>query len=204
MNAFVLAISKSVRGFLLVVGVIGFAATGAEAHGDETHAATAVSGTVLSATSLDSTAQALLSDFEAALDSVYSGIAGTYHGIHPILKNSCYDCHSDQTEYPWYHVIPGIGGMIDHDIEEAREHLDMSEGFPFGGHATQFKQLEEIKEEIEKDGMPMTWYRWMHWGTAIEGARRDSLFEWIDQSMERIESVYERHSISQPGETVER
>ena len=179
----------------VVLGWIFLFTPGAAAHGEESHDTTSAVDTLQVPASADSAAEFTVADFQRALDSVYTGIAGTYHGIHPILKNSCYDCHSNQTEYPWYYIIPGIRGMIDHDIEEGMEHVDMSDGFPFGGHASQFDQLREIKKVIEEDEMPLWYYRWMHWGSAVEGARRDSLFEWIESSMEQIESVHESYSM---------
>lgn len=196
-------VSKSfpgIRGLIPVIGWICLLTLSAGAHGSESHDTPAAADSLQVLVDADSTTQVTLAEFQLALDSVYSGIAGTYRGIHPILKNSCYDCHSDQTVYPWYHSVPGIGGMIDHDIEEAKKHLDMSDGFPFGGHASQIGQLREIRKEIEKDGMPLRYYRWMHWGTAVEGARRDSLFNWIDSSVAKIELVHKRYSVPVPGE----
>ena len=180
---------------LVVLSYVVLLTSSAPGHGDGAHDTTPAADTLLVPAVVDSTAAFTVAEFQLALDSVHTGIAGTYHGIHPILKNSCYDCHSNQTDYPWYYVIPGISGMIDHDIEEGLEHLDMSDGFPFGGHASQYEQLREIKKEIKKDAMPLKYYRWMHWGTAVEGVRRDSLFEWINRSMNQIESVHERYSM---------
>lgn len=180
---------------LTVLSIALWLTPSASAHGDGAHDTKPAVDTLQESADVDSTAAFTVAEFQLALDSVYNGIAGTYHGIHPILKNSCYDCHSNQTEYPWYYIIPGISGMIDQDIEESMEHLDMSDGFPFGGHASQYDQLREIKKEIEKDAMPLKYYRWMHWGSAVEGERRDSLFEWIDSSMNLIESVHERYSM---------
>ena len=79
--------------------------------------------------------------------------------------------------------------MIDDDIKEAKEHLDMSNDFPFGGHAAQIEQLKEIKEEIEDGDMPILSYRFMHWGHLIEGKRQDSVFLWIDQSIELLKQL---------------
>src|SRR5262245_31818664 len=87
--------------------------------------------------------------FTNALDSVYTAIGGTYYGIEPILRESCYDCHSGRTRYPWYYKIPGIHGMIDEDIKDGRRHLDMDQGFPFPGRKSQEHQLQEMREEIE-------------------------------------------------------
>ena len=126
------------------------------------------------------------------MDAVYGEISAAYPTVEPILKKSCYDCHSSQTSYPWYHSVPGIKGMIDSHVKEGREQFDLSNGFPFGGGGIdQLKALRELKEEIDEDEMPLTMYRMMNWGTTIEGATKDSLFMWLDSSIEKLEGLYE-------------
>lgn len=124
------------------------------------------------------------------MDSIYAEIGTGYPAIESILKKSCFDCHSNKTNYPWYYKIPTIDAMIDSDIKEAREHLDLSNGFPFGGHADQLSTLKAIREQVEENDMPLLMYRFMHWGTTIDGATQDSLFEWIDKSIGQLETVY--------------
>lgn len=136
-----------------------------------------------------------LQTFNRALDSVYTSIAGTYYGIAPILKKSCYDCHSDATRYPWYYKIPGIHGMIDNDIREARKRVDFSKGVPLGGRGSLVEQLSNIKEEIESGGMPLWTYRMMHWDSQIEGTERDSVVQWIDSSLASIRRVKANYGI---------
>jgi len=133
--------------------------------------------------------------FTASLDSVYATISGTYFGIAPILKKSCYDCHSDTPHYPWYYKIPGIHGMIDNDIQEARKHLDLSKGFPFGGHHSEEEHLSDMRDEIEHGTMPLWTYRAMHWNSLVEGTAQDSVFQWIDSSLALIRSTKESHGI---------
>ena len=115
-------------------------------------------------------------------DSVFLLINEIYQPVRPILKRSCFDCHSDSTEYPWYHKLPLIKGMIDEHIAEGREHLDLTHDFPFTGKGSSLELLGEIKHEIESDQMPLLSYRLLHWGTLIEGPQRDSVFAWIDST----------------------
>jgi len=140
----------------------------------------------------------LIAMFSASLDSAYTAVGATYGVVEPILQNSCYDCHSSQTNYPWYHAIPGIKQMIDDDIKEGREHLDLSNGFPFGGHHGQLESLHGIEEEVEAGEMPIFSYRMMHRGSTIEGAERQTLFEWIEQSEQTIKEVYARYGMPLP------
>jgi hypothetical protein len=120
-------------------------------------------------------------------DSTINLINTRYRAIEPIVCSSCYDCHSASTEYPWYHNLPIISGMLDDHIKEGREHLDFTDGFPFGGKEDQAKLLEEMREEIEEGKMPILSYRLMHWGRLIEGTQRDSVFTWIDETISLLQ-----------------
>lgn len=126
---------------------------------------------------------------EAERLAVYSQINQEYLKIKPILEYSCFDCHSNKTDYPWYHSIPGVKGLIDEDVEHGLKHLDMSVDFPFIGEGSQVDMLREMKEEVESGNMPLLSYRLMHWCTKIEGAKQDSLFQWIDSSIVRLKTL---------------
>ena len=171
--------------------VLALSQPDARAHGDERQPEPAFDTSAADVT-------AKVQAFTQALDSVYTSISGTYLGIEPILKKSCYDCHSDSTRYPWYYKIPGIHGMIDNDIREARKHLVLSNRFPFGGPHSPEEQLRGIKEEIEEGGMPIWMYRTMHWNRLIEGTAQDSVFQWIDSALASIRRVKIDYGIQDP------
>lgn len=122
---------------------------------------------------------AKLAIFQASIDEINQKMNASFHLIEPMIKNSCYDCHSDQTSYPWYHSLPLVGGWIDEHVEEAREHLDFTYGFPLKGKGSQLKLFDEIVEEVEEGEMPLCSYRCMHWGAAIEDEQLDSLKGWF-------------------------
>ena len=147
------------------------------AHGDEEHEAEPATAVQAADPSAAET---------AGLDSVYQVIAAGFEDLERIFRKGCYDCHSDQTVYPWYYRLPPVKGLIDDDIQEAREHLDMSDGFPFDSHATPADDLAEIEEEIEEGSMPPGLYRLMHWSAKPLEAEQDSVFQWIDQSLKLL------------------
>jgi len=124
-------------------------------------------------------------------DTVDVIINESYQSVRHIFEYSCFDCHSNLTSYPWYYKIPGIKGMIDEDIKEARGHFDLSDDFPFISEHSQLDLLNDIKEEIENNDMPLLSYRMMHWGKLIEGAQRDSVFQWIDSSIALLKQAEE-------------
>src|SRR5947207_1276617 len=87
--------------------------------------------------------------------------------IKPIFEEKCFNCHSNQTRYPWYYKFPIIKTLIDQDIENARDHIDMSTDFPFQGHGTPREVLQAIRRVVRKGIMPPFLYRLGHWDSKL-------------------------------------
>lgn len=122
-------------------------------------------------------------------DSIFVSIDAGFQRLSPIFKHSCFNCHSDQTDYPWYHKLPIAKQIIDGDIKTARKHLDMSNGFPFGGHAGPADDLAAIKEQVDEGDMPPFSYRMMHWGSKPSAAQADSIAAWVDSSLAKLATI---------------
>lgn len=122
----------------------------------------------------------------SANDSIFTLINAGFENIKPALVRSCYDCHSDQTHYPWYAKLPFVKGMIERDIKNGRRKVDFSNGFPFAGKGSQAEMLTDIRNEIAEGEMPIMAYRFMHWGRLIEPPLQDTVFAWIDSSLARL------------------
>lgn len=121
---------------------------------------------------------------KANLDSAYTIITAGYERLKPVFEDGCFDCHSDKTDFPWYHSLPIIEDWMSGHVKEARQHLDFSNGFPFGGHGRQADNLYAIKEEAVVEGdMPLWQYRLMHWGAAPNREEKDSIAAWVDRSL---------------------
>jgi len=117
-----------------------------------------------------------------------------YQSVRHIFEQSCFDCHSAYTEFPWYRSLPLAGGFLEDHVKHGRDHLDLTEDFPFKGAEDQLKILQEIKHEIDDNEMPLWSYRLLHWRTAIEGPRRDSVFVWIDSSLALLRTAHTAES----------
>jgi len=87
------------------------------------------------------------------------------------LKSSCYDCHSNESKYPWYSNIAPVSWMVKHHIDEGREELNFSEWGIFSTKR-KAKKIEEIIEEIEVGEMPMKPYVIMHNDAKISDTNR--------------------------------
>lgn len=81
--------------------------------------------------------------------------------IASIIKNSCYDCHSNTTNYPWYSNVAPISWWIKHHVNEGKEHLNFSVWTDYSAKKATHK-LEECVEEIEEGEMPLKTYTLIH------------------------------------------
>lgn len=101
--------------------------------------------------------------------------------VKTILQTSCYDCHSNQTRWPWYSRIAPISWLIAHDVQEAREHLNFSEWDRLGADE-RGEMIEEIWEEVEGGEMPLWFYLPMHPEARIEDRDRQILKTWASHA----------------------
>lgn len=106
--------------------------------------------------------------------------------VAPIFSQKCLMCHGKLDEFPWYYSIPGVKQLIDRDIKEAKEHMDMTEGFPFKGHGSALDDLRAIERVLDKGSMPPLQYRVIHWSSKLNESERSNVKEWIDQARKML------------------
>jgi len=94
-----------------------------------------------------------------------------------ILKKACYDCHSHQTNFPWYAKIQPVGFWINGHTKGGRQHLNFSEWGMYDAKQKAHK-LEEICEEIEEAQMPLKSYTWLHEGTRLNDEQVKLVCDW--------------------------
>lgn len=82
-------------------------------------------------------------------------------GVKKVLEAKCYDCHSANTNYPWYASITPISFWLAEHIEHGKEHFDISQWDTYSKEQKSHK-LEELIEMIEKKEMPLPSYTWIH------------------------------------------
>jgi hypothetical protein len=138
---------------------------------------------------------------EQLKDSLFATINEDFKQVRPIFERSCFDCHSQYTHYPWYHKLPLVKWLLDSDIKEGRQNVDFSNGFPFTGKGDIVQILRKTRREIAEGGMPPWDYRMIHWGRTIEGARQDSVFNWIDTTASQITKFFDREHIPYKKDT---
>lgn len=118
----------------------------------------------------------------------YEQINLTYqHNVKEIFMNKCLSCHgSSNSDKPWYYVLPGVKQLINYDMKEAKKHMDMSNGFPFGGHGNPLDDLKALEKTIKSDDMPPLRYRLMHWNSKLTEDEIKIINNWLKNSKKSL------------------
>ena len=95
-----------------------------------------------------------------------------------ILKSACYNCHSNETRYPWYSNVAPVSWWLKHHVNEAREHFDFSTLGQFKG-AQLAEILADASEVVESGEMPLKSYTWMHPEARLSTEQRNRLVQWM-------------------------
>ncbi len=111
-----------------------------------------------------------------------------------ILRESCYDCHSEETRYPWYFEVQPVGWWLDDHIREAKQHLNFSD-FAVSSLRRQYHKLEEITEQIDLGEMPLPSYLLVHRHASLTIEQKDLLNAWVQDSRAYMKSTYPPDSL---------
>ncbi|MEX2115883.1 MAG: heme-binding domain-containing protein [Bacteroidota bacterium] len=108
--------------------------------------------------------------------------------VRTILERSCFDCHSNETRWPWYSAIAPAMWVVAHDVEEARENLNFSE---FGTYKPlrAVAKLDMVCEQLINRNMPLPEYLVLHPGAQISKEEVDIICDWIESARD---SLYNR------------
>jgi hypothetical protein len=98
-----------------------------------------------------------------------------------ILKNSCNDCHSHETRWPWYARVAPVSWVLERDVERARRAMDLSEWTQQAGArpGVAMGTLMAACAGVEAQRMPPAAYRQMHPQARLSGAQVETLCEWV-------------------------
>jgi hypothetical protein len=100
--------------------------------------------------------------------------------VKAVLRRACYDCHSNETVWPWYSRIALISWLIVRDVQEGREELNFS---TWNRYSTkeQVKKLKESWEEVQEGKMPPWFYLAVHRDVRLAEADRALVRQWALQ-----------------------
>jgi hypothetical protein len=100
--------------------------------------------------------------------------------VKSILRRSCYDCHSNETIWPWYSHIAPISWLLAWDVRDGRDELNFSTWSQYSTQR-QLKKLKESWEQITEGDMPPWYYLLPHPDARLSPAERELLRQWTAQ-----------------------
>lgn len=100
--------------------------------------------------------------------------------IQNVIKTSCYDCHSNNTNYPWYNKLQPAAWFMEGHIADGKKELNFSE---FGDYSNrrQRTKLKSIISQIRDDEMPLPSYLYIHWDAKLSVQEKKRLTDWITE-----------------------
>ena len=97
--------------------------------------------------------------------------------VRAMLRRACYDCHSNETRWPWYSHVAPVSWLVAHDVHEARKHLNFSTWNQYNPKR-QAKKSNEAWEEVDEGEMPLWYYLPLHRDAVLSAEDRELLREW--------------------------
>lgn len=108
--------------------------------------------------------------------------------VQGILKTSCYDCHSNNTDYPWYANIQPGGWWLASHIRKGKEELNFNE---FGNYPSRRQQskLKAISNSIKDGTMPISSYTMIHRNAKLSGTERQLILNWTEKTKDSLSQI---------------
>jgi hypothetical protein len=100
--------------------------------------------------------------------------------VQTILQTSCYDCHSNNTNYPWHSYIQPVRLLMESHIKKGKKDLNFSE---FGNYSKrkQESKLKAMGKQIKSDEMPLSSYTLIHRNAILTTTGKEELINWINE-----------------------
>ena len=96
------------------------------------------------------------------------------------LERSCYDCHSNQTRWPWYSAVAPFSWWINREVAEGRRRLNFSSWTDYTSDpGTEDQKLDEVARLTAGREMPPWYYLAMHPEARLTSGERLAITQWI-------------------------
>lgn len=102
--------------------------------------------------------------------------------VEKILRSACYDCHSNETQYPWYTDVAPISWWIKGHIDEGRGYLNFSTWSQYDKER-QNELMERSKRMVVKGFMPPKQYMGMHPKANLTLGKRELIARWFEEQI---------------------
>ncbi|MFV8271000.1 heme-binding domain-containing protein [Flavobacterium sp. GT2N3] len=105
--------------------------------------------------------------------------------VETTLRTSCYDCHSNNTNYPLYSYMQPARFFMEEHIKDGKKDLNFNE---FGRYSKrkQGNKLEAIVKQIKSDEMPLASYTLIHKNAILTSTQKEEIINWIEKTKDSL------------------
>mgnify|MGYP006153032583 CR=1 FL=1 len=124
-----------------------------------------------------------------AMPNDISKIVAMPEDVQGILKKACYDCHSNNTEYPWYTNIQPMHWFMNYHIISGKEELNFNE---FGTYTPgrQQSKLRSIENSLKDGTMPLSSYTLIQRNAILSEVEKSQIINWVQNSKDSLTKKY--------------
>lgn len=102
-----------------------------------------------------------------------------------LLKESCYDCHANNTRYPWYAEVSPMSWLLANHVKNGKKELNFTEFANLTPRRMRSK-LSSIAEQVEKREMPLNSYLLLHTNARLNDGQIKLIKDWTDSAKQEL------------------
>jgi hypothetical protein len=119
--------------------------------------------------------------------------------VKTILDNACMDCHSNNTQYPWYNNIQPVAWWLANHVKDGKKELNFDE-FTNRRPRFQYRRMQQTIDLVKKEEMPLDSYTWTHKDAILSDDEKTKLYDWAKSVRTALESQYPIDSLKSPSQ----
>ncbi len=120
-----------------------------------------------------------------ALPSDIQNVVTVPQNIAVVLKTACYDCHSNNTTYPWYMNVEPAGWFMAYHVKNGKEELNFNEFDSYSLRKQQHK-LKSIADQVKDGEMPLSSYTMIHKNAILSNKQRALIIDWATSAKDSL------------------
>jgi len=113
-----------------------------------------------------------------------TGDVGAPPTVQRALRRACYDCHSNETSWPWTASLAPISWFVHHDVTEGRRRLNFSSWHAYASDpGTELQKLKNIEKAMAEEDMPPWYYRLVHPDSKLSRSQQEAIVGWVAEGI---------------------
>jgi mono/diheme cytochrome c family protein len=101
-----------------------------------------------------------------------------------LVQRACFDCHSNQTTWPWYSYVAPASWLITRDVISGRRHLNFDDWQTALARQDRFPLDQQIQREVSRGEMPPSYFTLLHPNSALTDAEKQQLIDGMAKTVQ--------------------